>query len=389
MREEALSMASNDTSGSAESQARGTPPSNIALLLDPVASAKEAGLRYVRDDRPGIRRKRCGKGFRFFDPQGIAVRSTELLRRIASLAIPPAWTDVWICPDPNGHLQATGRDDRGRKQYRYHPRWRATRDETKFDHAIAFAQALPRIRARVEADLAQPGLPRTKVLAAVVCLLERTHIRVGNEEYARQNGSFGLTTLRNRHVRVSGHTVRFNFRGKAGVEHDIRISDRRLARIVERCQDLPGQELFEYLDDDGTVRSIDSSDVNDYIREVAGEEFRAKDFRIWAGTVLAARALLPFDSFESETQARRNVVRAIELVANQLGNTRAVCKKCYVHPTVIDTYMHGALRSALSSNTNDESNKSNPALSPEEEAVLALLHARAAGVLDGGAASPL
>jgi DNA topoisomerase-1 len=347
------------------------------LVIDPVASAKEAGLRYVHDDRPGIRRERLGKGFRYLDAGGQVIRELEVLGRIASLAIPPAWTDVWICPNPRGHLQATGRDARGRKQYRYHPRWRETRDETKFDRMIAFGLALPRIRERVEDDLAQPGLPRTKVLATVVRLLERTHIRVGNEEYARQNGSFGLTTLRNQHVQVSGQTVRFTFPGKSGVKHNIRISDRRLARIVERCQDLPGQELFQYLDDDAAPRSIDSDDVNAYLRETAGEEFTAKDFRTWAGTVLAARTLLAFEAFDSEAQARRNVVSAIESVAKRLGNTRAVCRKCYVHPTVIDAYLTGSLYSALKPRVTEESSESRTELSPEEAAVLTLLQTRA------------
>ncbi len=312
-------MSIKETNGSASSSDSDTLPAKAALITDPVASAKEAGLRYVRDDRPGIRRERHGIGFRYLDAEGNVVRSADVLERITALAIPPAWTDVWICPNPRGHLQATGRDARGRKQYRYHPRWRATRDETKFEHIIAFAQALPGIRARVEADLTQPGLPRTKVLAAVVRLLERTHIRVGNEEYARQNGSFGLTTLRNRHVKVSGQMVFFTFRGKAGVKHHVRISDRRLARVVKRCQDLPGQELFQYLDDDGTPRTIDSADVNAYLRETGGQEFTAKDFRTWAGTVLAARTLVEFATFDSEAQARRNVVAAAETVAKRPG----------------------------------------------------------------------
>jgi DNA topoisomerase-1 len=375
-------MSIKETNGSACSPLSDTPPGKAMLITDPVASAKEAGLRYVRDDRPGIRRERHGIGFRYLDAEGNIVHSADVLERIAALAIPPAWTDVWICPNPRGHLQATGRDVRGRKQYRYHPRWRATRDETKFDHIIAFAQALPGIRARVEADLTQPGLPRTKVLAAVVRLLERTHIRVGNEEYARQNGSFGLTTLRNRHVKVSGQTVFFTFRGKAGVKHSIRISDRRLARIVVRCQDLPGQELFQYLDDDGSPRTIDSADVNEYLHETAGQEFTAKDFRTWAGTVLAARTLLEFATFDSEAQARRNVVSAIEAVAKRLGNTRAVCRKCYVHPTLIESYLAGSLCSALSAGASGESSASHIDLSPEEAAVLVFLKERSREALE-------
>jgi DNA topoisomerase-1 len=369
-------MAMSECNGSAETSGRDTPPGKFVPILDPVASAKEAGLCYVRDDRPGIRRERRSKGFRYLDPEGNVVRSPEVLERIDALTIPPAWKDVWICPVPRGHLQATGRDDRGRKQYRYHPHWRATRDETKFDHLIVFAQALSGIRARVMADLAQPGLPRTKVLAAVVRLLETNLIRVGNEEYARHNGSFGLTTLRNRHVKVSGQTVCFTFRGKSGVKHNVRINDRRLSRIVQRCQDLPGQELFQYLDEDGTARTIDSADVNAYLREQAGEEFTAKDFRTWAGTVLAARTLMGFEAFDFEAQARRNVVSAIETVAKRLGNTRAVCRKCYVHPTVIDAYLQGSLSLMGLSSTAGESSNSLVELSPEESVVLAFLKER-------------
>jgi len=311
------------------------------LVTDPVLSAKEAGLRYVTDTKPGIRRKRCGKGFRYIDPEGKPVRDPETLRRIRSLVIPPAWTQVWISPDARGHLQATGRDARGRKQSRYHPRWRAVRDETKYEKMLLFGTALPRIRERVEQDLALPGLPRNKVLATIVRLMERTLIRVGNEEYARENHSYGLTTLRDRHVRIEGSTITFKFRGKSGKFHTVGVQDRRLARIVQRCQDLPGYELFHYLDEEGAARSIDSADVNDYLREVSGDDFTAKDFRTWAGTVLAAMALREFDAFESENQAKKNVVQAIKAVAQRLGNTPAVCRKCYVHPAVLECYMAG------------------------------------------------
>ena len=348
----------------------------LRLVTDPIESAREAGLRYVSDDRPGIRRVRRGKGFRYVQPDGQAVRDRDTLRRIRSLAIPPAWSDVWICPLANGHLQATGHDARGRKQYRYHPRWRAVRDETKYDRLIAFGQALPSIRARVEQDLAQPGLPRRKVLATVVRLLETTLIRVGNEEYARTNGSFGLTTLRNRHVSVEGESVRFSFRGKSGVRHSIRVDDRRLARVVQRCQDLPGQELFQYLDDDGTPRDIDSADVNAYLHEIAGWEFTAKDFRTWAGTVLAARALQEFESFDSQAQAKRNIVAAIESVSKRLGNTTAVCRKCYVHPAVLNAYLDGSLLETLRQRVEKEIAGSLAELPPEEAAVLAFLQAR-------------
>lgn len=348
----------------------------IRLVTDPIESAREAGLRYVSDDRRGIRRVRRGKGFRYIGPDDKPVRDSDKLRRIRSLAIPPAWIDVWICPLTNGHLQATGHDARGRKQYRYHPRWRAVRDETKYDRLIAFGQALPHIRARVEQDLAQPGLPRTKVLATVVRLLETTLIRVGNEEYARANGSFGLTTLRNRHVSVEGRTLFFSFKGKSGIRHRIRVDDRRLARIVQRCQDLPGQELFQYVEDDGTPRDVDSADVNAYLQEIAGQEFTAKDFRTWAGTVLAARALQEFESFDSQAQAKRNIVEAVESVSKRLGNTKAVCRKCYVHPAVLNAYLDGSLLDTLRQRVENDIAGSLHALPPEEAAVLAFLQER-------------
>jgi DNA topoisomerase-1 len=347
----------------------------IPPVTNPVESAREAGLRYIQDDRPGIRRRKRGKGFQYVGPGGETARDTDVLARIRGLAIPPAWTDVWICPDPRGHLQATGRDARGRKQYRYHPRWRAVRDETKYDRLVAFGLSLPRIRSRVEQDLALPGLPRARVLAAVVRLLETTLIRVGNEEYARHNGSFGLTTLRNRHASVEGTTVRFSFRGKSGVKHSVLLSDRRLARIVKRCQDLPGQELFGYLDEDGEVKAIDSADENDYLREIAGGEFTAKDFRTWAGTVLAARALQEFGAFDSQAQARRNVAAAVEAVAGRLGNTKTVCRSCYIHPAVLAAYLDGGLPRTPRERA-EEVASSLAELTPEEAAVLAFLQER-------------
>jgi DNA topoisomerase-1 len=313
------------------------------LVVDPVASARAAHLRYVRDDRPGICRLRAGAGFRYVGPDGRPVRDPETLHRIRSLVIPPAWTDVWICPLPQGHLQATGIDSRGRKQYRYHPRWRAVRDETKFHRMAGFGKALPYIRRRIDSDLALPGLPRTKVLAGVVCLLEITHIRIGNEEYARANHSFGLTTLQDRHAEIHGATIRFRFRGKSGVRHAVHLHDRRLARLVRRCQEVPGDELFQYLDDEGKPRDIDSADVNAYLHEIAGEEFTAKDFRTWAGTVLAARALRDCLPCARQAEARRHVAAAIESVARELGNTPAVCRKCYVHPGVVSAYPDGTL----------------------------------------------
>ena len=352
------------------------PPPEI--IADPVASAKAAGLRYVSDRGPGIRRKRAGKGWSYVGLDGKPIRDREQLRRFASLAIPPAYTDVWISPDPNGHIQATGRDARGRKQYRYHPRWHEARDETKYGRMIAFAQALPALRERVNHDLALPGLPRAKVLAAVVRLLEVSLIRVGNEEYARTNESFGLTTMRDEHVEVTGGTVRFHFRGKSGKEHSVHIHDRRLAKIVQRSQDLPGEELFGYVDDNGERQTIDSGDVNAYLREVTGQDFTAKDFRTWAGTTLAARALQEFEAFDSDAQAKRNILQAIESVAERLGNTGAVSKKSYIHPAVIEAYLDGSLLHTLRQRTEAELAEGLHALPPEEAAVLAFLQQRLA-----------
>ncbi len=298
---------------------------------------------YSTDARPGIRRVRRGRGFVYTRADGENVTDDATLSRIRSLAIPPAWTDVWISPQPRGHLQATGRDAKGRKQFRYHPRWTALRDENKYSRLIGFCAVLPRIRRRVARDLKRPGLDREKVLATIVRLMETTFIRVGNEEYARQNGSFGLTTLRSRHAKVRGSTVRLKFMGKSGKEVDAEVTDRRVARVIRQLQELPGQELFEWVDDDGERHSISSQDVNDYLRETAGEDYTAKDFRTWAGTVLAASALRGMKGFESETDAKRNVIAAIDRVARRLGNTRAVCRRSYVHPAVFDAYMEGSL----------------------------------------------
>ena len=331
--------------------------------LEPVASARAAGLRYVSDDSPGIGRRRSGKAFRYLQADGSTVRDRATLGRIRALAIPPAWTEVWICARDDGHLQATGRDARGRKQYRYHRRWREVRDDTKYGRMVAFAKALPRIRRRVRRDLNLAGLPREKVLATIVRLLERTRIRVGNEEYARQNDSFGLTTLRERQVKVRGAKLNFRFRGKSGVQHDIELTDPRLAAIVRRMQDLPGQELFQYIDENGETRGIESADVNAYLKEIAQDDFTSKDFRTWAGTVLAARALHALAPFESLAEGKRNVVQAIEAVAKKLGNTKAVCRKCYVHPAILDTYLEGRLAQFLERRR-------------EEAAVIALLQAR-------------
>jgi DNA topoisomerase-1 len=311
----------------------------MATPLDPAGSAKVAGLRYVSDTAPGFGRRRTGAAFRYLTPEGKALRDAAALARIKALAIPPAWDAVWICAREDGHLQATGRDARGRKQYRYHARWREVRDETKYGRMAAFAKALPRIRRRVRQDLALPGLPRAKVLATVVRLLETTRMRVGNEEYARQNDSFGLTTLRTRQVRVTGSTLNFRFRGKSGVWHDVAHTDSLLASIVRRMRDLPGYELFQYVDADGETRALDATDVNAYLKEIAGEDFTSKDFRTWAGTVLAAQAL--------HRLGKGQLTQAIEQVACQLGNTKAVCRKCYIHPAVIDAYLDGSLAQSM------------------------------------------
>ena len=341
-------------------------------------SAQVAGLRYVSDAQPGIRRQRTGRGFRYLGVDGTPVRDPEVLRRIKTLMIPPAWTDVWVCQRPDGHIQASGRDAKGRKQYRYHPRWRAVRDATKYDRMVAFGTALPQLRARLEQDMALPGLPREKVLAAVVRLLETTLIRVGNVEYARENHSFGLTTLRDRHVQIAGATVQFQFRGKSGKQHTVRINDRRLATIVKRCQELPGYELFQYLDADGQRQTIDSADVNAYLRQVTGEDFTAKDVRTWAGTVLAACALWQSGVSASQTEAKKNLVQAIDAVARRLGNTRAVCRKCYVHPTVLDAYLDHSLFAVPLPHEAPDHSTVLPGLQPEEAAVLAFLKQRSA-----------
>jgi DNA topoisomerase-1 len=339
---------------------------------DPAESAQAAGLRYVSDASPGIARRRSGRGFSYVAPDGRLLRDRATLTRIRSLAIPPAYTDVWICPTPNGHMQATGRDARGRKQYRYHPKWREVRDETKFGRMLAFSEALPRLRERLEQDLARPGLPREKVLATVVRLLECTGIRVGNDEYARTNRSFGLTTLRDHHVEVSGSKLRFEFRGKSGKTHRVALSDRRLARIVARCQALPGADLFQYVDDEGKRVSIGSGDVNDYLRELTGEDFTAKDFRTWTGTLQAVEALEANGPPGSEREAKAAILQAVDHVAEQLNNTRAVCRKYYVHPAVLETFQAGTLHDALR-NGGAPKPAADSGLSPEEQAVVRLL----------------
>ncbi|SDF71087.1 MULTISPECIES: DNA topoisomerase IB [unclassified Duganella] len=346
-----------------------------AADLAPIA-AKLAGLRYVHDDQPGIARRPHGKKFRYLDSEGKAVNDEDTLARIKSLVIPPAWSDVWICKHPLGHLQATGRDARGRKQYRYHPRWRSHRDEAKYERMLSFGKALPAIRKAVDEALRKPGLPREKVLATIVYLLEATLMRIGNEEYARENKSFGLTTLRDRHVRLNGSKVEFRFRGKSGVHHAVEVHDRRLARIISRIRDLPGQELFQYEDDDGQPHAIGSADVNDYLQSVTGADYTAKDFRTWAGTVLAAVALLEYEKYDSEAQAKKNIVQAIEAVAKKLGNTPTICRKCYVHPAVIESYLDGTMLDTLRRRAQQELKEDLHALRPEEAAVLALLQQR-------------
>ncbi len=356
--------------------ARGTNSRNgkaieSAVAADSAEAAEEAGLQYVNDDRPGYTRRAKGKDFEYLDMDGKTIRDEQRLLRIKRLAIPPAWTEVWICPSPNGHIQATGRDARHRKQYRYHERWREVRDENKFGRLAQFAKALPNIRRRVAQDLKLPALPRQKVLATLVRLLERSFIRIGNEEYARENKSFGLTTMKNRHVKVRGAQVVFRFRGKSGRQHEVDVTDRRVAKVIAKCQDLPGQDLFQYVEN-GEARDVTSQDVNDYLRQIAGEEFTAKDFRTWGGTVLAAIALSKQDEFETKKQAKSNIKTAICAVAELLGNTPAVCRKCYVHPVIVEAYLKRTPIAGLNGNAKS---LTPPDLRGAERAVLKFLHA--------------
>jgi DNA topoisomerase-1 len=329
------------------------------------------GLHYVLDGEPGLSRIRRGKTFSYLDPKGRRVRDARTLDRIRSLVIPPAWTDVWICARPDGHVQATGRDARGRKQHRYHPRWTTARNEAKYDQMIEFARALPAIRKRVHADLKSAPLSRPHVLATVVMLLEKTLIRIGNKEYARANKSFGLTTLLDQHVQVKGSAVTFHFRAKSGVMQTIEVHDATVARIVKRCQQLPGEMLFQYVCDDGKRQSVDSGAVNTYLREITGRPFTAKNFRTWAATVLAAKAVCGLPECASDTAFKRNVVHAVDCVAAKLGNTRAVCRGSYIHPAVFDCYRAGVTIGGV---------KAGPRmahLSADEAAVLAILKSRA------------
>jgi DNA topoisomerase I len=342
-----------------------------------VASAiAEEGLRYVSDSAPGYRRKRTGTSFSYYDKDGKRITDAAVIRRIKSIGIPPAYEFVWICPSPNGHIQATGLDARGRKQYRYHPKWRELRDQNKYEHIMQFAAALPALRARVASDMKRDGLPREKVLATIVSLLEKTLVRVGNAEYAQTNKSYGLTTMRRKHVAIGRGVLRFEFTGKSGKQWKLQVEDKRIVSVVKRCAEIPGHELFKYIDDDGASHTVDSSDVNDYIKEITQQDFSAKDFRTWAGTVLAALALSEFKKYDSQAEAKRNIVAAIEKVAKQLGNTPAICRKSYVHPEILNAYMSGDLVKMIDAKIAQKFKRQYAKLTADEVMVLAFLHKR-------------
>jgi DNA topoisomerase I len=345
-------------------------------IVDAKDAAEYAGPIYVSDEKPGIQRKRSGKGFRYESARGQHIKDPATLKRIKALAVPPAWTDVWICGKANGHIQATGRDARGRKQYRYHTRFREVRDGTKYHHMLAFAESLPAIRRKVQEHLALRGLPREKVLATIEHLLEATLIRVGSDEYARSDKSYGLTTLKNRHVEVEGSALKFNFKGKSGKVWKLKVRNRRVAKVIRACQELPGQELFQYLDEDSETRDVTSSDVNAYLRKISGEDITAKDFRTWHGTVLAAMALQELEKFDSQAGAKRNIRDAIQKVAARLGNTPTICRKCYIHPEIIATYVEGSLLLDIKDRVEKELRDDPADLRPEEAAVLTLLQNR-------------
>jgi DNA topoisomerase-1 len=345
-------------------------------IVDARDAAESAGLLYIDGQPPGMTRRKSGTGWSYRDASGTKIRDKAVIERINKIGIPPAYTDVWICDDERGHIQATGRDAKGRKQYRYHERFREVRDSTKYEHMLTFVEVLPDIRERINADMARRALPREKVLATVVHLLETTMIRVGNADYAKQNKSYGLTTLNDRHVRVDGSELRFRFRGKSGKQWNLQLADRRVARIVKQSQDLPGQHLFQYLDDEGEQREVTSGDVNAYLREISGSDITAKDFRTWTGTVLAALALAEFEKFDSEAAAKKNVRAAIEKVSAKLGNTPAVCRRCYVHPEVIDSYMSDTLVLQIEHEVERELSDNVAGLRPEEVLVLAFLKRR-------------
>ena len=351
--------------------------------VDPKEAAESAGLLYVSDEERGLRRERAGDGFRYLKAGGGAVEDEATLERIRKLAIPPAWEDVWICPKASGHIQATGRDARGRKQYKYHPQFREVRESTKYEHMMEFAKALPAVRAKLAQHMALRGLPREKVLATVVHLLETTLIRVGNDDYARTNKSYGLTTLRNPHVKVEGAELRFQFKGKSGKTWRLQLKDRRVAKIVRACQDLPGQRLFQYQDEDGEVREVTSADVNAYLKDVTGQDITAKDFRTWAGTVLAALALREFEAIDSQAAQKKNIKDAIERVSARLGNTPTICRKCYIHPEVLNAYVEGDLLLQVKARAQEELREDIAQLKPEEAAVLALLEGRLKRTLEG------
>lgn len=355
-----------------------SPADESGVIVDPREAAENAGLVYVTDEKPGIRRLKRGRGFRYETPAGDKIVDEKTLQRIRKLAIPPAYSDVWICPKANGHIQATGRDAKGRKQYRYHERFREVRDSTKYEHMLEFAAALPSIRAKVDEHLALRGLPREKVLATIVRLLETTMIRVGNADYAKQNKSYGLTTLQDRHVDIDGSELRFHFKGKSGKLWRLKLKDRRIAKVVKASQDLPGQHLFQYLDPDGTQREVSSGDINLYLKEVSGAEITAKDFRTWSGTVLAALALAEYEKVDSAAAAKRNVREAIESVASRLGNTPSVCRKCYIHPEIFDSYLGDELILEAREEIEKEIRAGVAGLKPEEAIVLAFLQRRLA-----------
>jgi DNA topoisomerase-1 len=346
------------------------------VVVDARDAAESAGLVYVSDEEPGIRRKKAGKGFTYLSPGGGKVEDAATLKRIRKLAIPPAYTDVWICTKANGHIQATGRDAKGRKQYRYHPDFRAVRESTKYEKMMEFAHSLPVIRSKVAEHMALRGLPREKVLATVVHLLETTLIRVGNDDYARENKSYGLTTLKNRHVAVNGSELRFEFKGKSGKSWRLKVKDRRIAKIVRACQDLPGQKLFQYIGEEGERHDVTSSDVNAYLREITGEDITAKDFRTWHGTIMAAIALQEFQSFDTQAACKKNIKAAIEQVASRLGNTPTICRKCYIHPELISAYVEGQLLLEIKEQVEEELREELAEFKPEEVAVLTLLQER-------------
>ena len=373
---------------SGNSHRRKAKPKITVPAEDPEEAAISAGLRYVSGQSPGIMRRRNGRDFAYYDKQGKRIKDPLELGRIRSLAIPPAWEKVWICAQPNGHLQATGIDAKGRKQYKYHPKWRTVRDEAKFERLLSFAEVLPKIRAQVDEDMRRPELGREKVLATIVRLLEVSLIRIGNEEYAKENKSFGLTTMRNRHVEVERSTVRFQFRGKSGKKHIVEVSDRRVARVVQTCQELPGQQLFEYENPAGEMVAIGSEDVNDYLQSITGQPFTAKDFRTWAGTVLAAIALGKMEEVDSQALAKRNIVTAIEAVARLLGNTVAICRRCYIHPAIPTSYLDGTLARTLRMKADSQIAQHLHELKPEEAAVITLLRQELAQRSENDGAKP-